>query len=70
MKNIQKGCGLSEACYVKESVANAVLCGSLVHKDLLQTEKGEIVILDIGYSKTSLSYVIVQSVSDAYAGDA
>ena len=70
LKSIQKGCGLPAACYVKESIANAVFCGSLVFKDLSQFEKREIVILDIGNSKASLSYVTVQNVSQSSVADA
>ena len=55
---------------MKESIANAVLCGSLVFKDLSQFEKREIVILDIGNSKASLSYVTVQNVSQSFVADA
>lgn len=56
LRVIQKACGLPEACYISESLAVAVNCAYPLCRDSHEY-CGEIAILDIGYSKASLSLV-------------
>lgn len=62
LKAIQKGCGLPEACYISESLAVAVNCAYPLCRDR-QEYCREIAILDIGYSKASLSLVVFDRVA-------